>query len=329
MTQPLRELLDDAVAGVEPGSRDPVASVMGRHRAARRRRVVAGAVACVLAVAAAGGALAASRHTVNRPLPPVGVVPAEPPTPRVVDGVIVAGALRLPIPDGWRVTARGSGEQCPPWDNEVMIHRVGAADCSTSSIRVSAVRTNAYPVGSILEAPGDDVFTPLPLFTLRGGEPALVGEHAFTTSQTTMVLPWSRVEVDFYLDGPASRAIVDTITTEPTGSGRLNLPASVRSADFTRPDASGKFTLASHGRITDAATIGKVTSLLRDQRKVVSPEDACAAPDDPGALLIADAFIVVTLGEDCQEAFSDQGGRVKLSDSAVRELTRLFGIEVR
>ncbi|GAB2604791.1 hypothetical protein Aab01nite_78540 [Paractinoplanes abujensis] len=330
MTQRIRELLDHAVAGIEPGTRDPVAAVLGRRRAARRRKAVAGAVAGVLAVAALAGGLAVNRQDANRPLPPVGAVPADPPTPQVIDGVIVAGALRLPVPDGWRVATPDSGGACRGLeDDAVLIYRADAADCSRSTIRVAARRGKKYPVASLVEAPGGgSVVAPAPMRILRGGEPALVGS-GFDTGNGSLVLLWSKVTVDFFLDEPAARAAAESITTEPFGAGRLNLPGPVRSAEFSRSDSSGKFTAAGHGRIDDAATIQKVMTLLREQRQVVDDEDACSAPAERSALLIVDAFVYLTLDDDCQQALSDQGGRVRLSDGTVRELSRLFGIEAR
>ncbi|MBL7261112.1 hypothetical protein [Paractinoplanes lichenicola] len=332
MTQHIRELLDHAVAGIEPGTRDPVAAVMGRRRAARRRKAVAGAVACVLAAAGIAGGLALNRHDANGPMAPVGSVPVEPPTPRVVDRVVVAGAMRLPVPDGWRVATPGSDSPCGrAGDGQVLIYGETSDDCARSSIRVSTAKVLAYPVGSLEDLPGGSgIMTPLPLLTLPGGEPALLRD-AFETGHTSMVLPWSKVILEFNLDGPAARTIAGTIRTEPVGSGRLNLVDSVPYAEFSRPEASGKFTVASHGKITDPATIAEVLALLRDQRKAVSGEDACSQPGDRAALLLLGnaSVVYLTIDKDCQEAFSDRGGRVRLSDKAVRELTRLFGIEVR
>ena len=56
MTQRIRQLLDEAVAAVEPAAPDAVATVLRRGRSARRRGI-AGAAAAVLVLVGGGFAV--------------------------------------------------------------------------------------------------------------------------------------------------------------------------------------------------------------------------------------------------------------------------------
>ncbi|MCU7723794.1 hypothetical protein ODJ79_08725 [Actinoplanes sp. KI2] len=94
----IRELLDQAVAGIEPRTADPVGAVVRRRRAARRNRAV-------VAAALVGGGLVVSRRLVHTdPTAPAAEdITAQPPRLYVDGDEVVAGSIRLPIPAGWRV----------------------------------------------------------------------------------------------------------------------------------------------------------------------------------------------------------------------------------
>ncbi|MFI1989130.1 hypothetical protein [Actinoplanes sp. NPDC020271] len=129
MTERIRQLLDEAVAGLEPEDRDPVGAVVRRGRAARRRTatVLAGVVTFGLLV---GGLVTGQRMLGSAPLPTANAGIEQSATPRVENGMMVAGAMQLPIPAGWTVvTAR-------IWRRARWSRRIGrGAGCIRTGIR--------------------------------------------------------------------------------------------------------------------------------------------------------------------------------------------------
>jgi Sigma-70, region 4 len=109
MSQRVKDLLDEAAAGIEPRSTDPVAAVVRRGRAARARAVAAGGLAVVAVLT--GGTVAGAK-LVDDP-PPAAVIetaaaprpatrPDRPPNPRLDKGRIVAGDVSVAVPQGWQ-----------------------------------------------------------------------------------------------------------------------------------------------------------------------------------------------------------------------------------
>jgi hypothetical protein len=90
----------------------------------------------------------------------------------------------------------------------------------------------------------------------------------------------------------------------------------------------------------DPATAAAVLDLMRGQTSVVDDAHACAGPGQRAARLTLDpspiyeppyfgrtaTTVMISLGGGCQEAVSSDGGRVRLSDTIVNKLKRLFGI---
>lgn len=362
MPQRIRELLDDAVADLEPRNHDPVGEVIGRNRAARRRTMLAGALAAILV---AGGLVAANVALGGRPDAPVVAVPETPVVPRVVDGVVVAGALRLPVPAGWKVKIAGAAGACNERDRTVLLQVTPVTTgCQIAAIEVFGSWLTDYPAGSAVSSDPLVVTGPVPI-TLRGGEPAWMTEdldsadmnalHPVGASYWNNIrLPWSRVSIVLRNDAATERQIIKSMWSEPAKAGVLALPETVAFADLTVPDDQGRYSVTGYGQSTNPATIRAVLALLRKQRQTVTDADACAGPAQHGARLLlrpvkpvpfgqiapsrgpghsrpaaVATAVVIAVGDKCQEAVSDLGGRVRLTDDALDQLKRLLGIEAR
>ncbi|MBU2670326.1 hypothetical protein KOI35_43175 [Actinoplanes bogorensis] len=363
MTQHLRRLLDDAVSGVEPATPDPVAAVVRRKRSRRRRTVLAAAVT-TLAVALGGVAVAGSLGS-GPPIEPA--APERPSSPvRVVDGAVVVGALRLPVPPGWKVVEDAPGRiPCSEKDKIVLIVTPDSGGCGIAGIEVRTEQRVPFPPAGVTDMGGvgtaDVLSAPISL-TLPGGEPAWLMSR-FDSEETapgrgesysywnTVVLPWSKVTVTLRVDGPTSERLVETMTTHPAHAGVLALPGTVTTATLTVPDSTGTTSRAGRREIKDQKTIGSVLRLLREHKTTVPNGKACASPEQPALRLELDRFVfhpstspdepkeipagqeqisvVVTLGDSCPEAVSAAGGRVRFDDNAVRELKKLFGLGAR
>ena len=345
MPQRIRELLDDAVADLEPRNHYPVGEVISRDRAARRRTVLAAGLAAILV---AGGLVAVNMALGGRPDAPVVAVPDQPVVPRVVDGVVVAGALRLPVPPGWKVKIAGTPGLCEPLDKTVLLFAsVPKTGCNAAAIEVYGWLTG-YP-GNVVNMDYPLVVTgPVPI-TLRGGEPGWMLQDFDPARHIRMNfigLPWSRVSFGLRNDATTQRKIIESMWSEPVKAGVLALPRTVGIVELTMPDDQGRYSPAGYGQSTDPATIRAVLALLRKQRRTVSDADACASPAQHGARLVlrpdkpvpqttlllpsaAVPSVVIAVGDKCQEAVSNLGGRVRLSDDALAKLKSLLGIEAR
>ncbi|BEL06901.1 hypothetical protein Q0Z83_050920 [Actinoplanes sichuanensis] len=351
MTERLRQLLDDAVGELEPRDPDPVGSVLRRGRAARRRAVTAGVAGAAVAVLAVG-AITTSGLIRNGPTPQ----PAEPrrtadatPTPLVIDGKIVAGALKMPVPPKWRALTTEQAASCVPqtWQTLVMVVPSGDGRCPKKQILVYGSGERSIDRMGRRQQDADGVVSmvtdPPVTITLPGGEPAWLAvdfdnrylKPGIPTARNLMVMPWSQVTVHWLMDGPAQRTLVSTIRTTPTGAGVLRLPDTAADAYWSGPDG--------HGDLDDSAAVTGLIQTLRAQTDVVANADACAnesqqtaeitflptaapltqfhSPADPTVFRV-----VISLGGGCQEAVSSHGGRVRLSDATVTELKTVFGI---
>ncbi|MEU4158689.1 hypothetical protein [Actinoplanes sp. NPDC026670] len=349
MTERLRQLLDDAVGGLEPLDRDPVGSVLRRGRAARRRATTAGLAVAVLAV----GAITAGGLIRNEPAPQ----PAEPqrtadpsnPTPLTIDGKVVAGALKIPVPPKWQALTTEKAASCIPrtWQALVMLVPGRGDDCRSQQILVYGSGERSVDRSGRRRQDADGVVSmvtdPPVAITLPGGEPAWLAadfdniylKPGIPTARNLMVMPWSRVTVHWLMDGPAQRAMVSTIRTTPTEAGVLRLPDTAANAYWSGPDG--------HGDLDDSAAISRLIQSLRAQTDVVANADACAnesqrtaeitflptaapltqfhSPADPTVFRV-----VISLGGGCQEAVSSHGGRVRLSDETVTSIKAIFGL---
>lgn len=346
MTQRIRDVLDGAVAGLEPGARDPVAAVVRRGRAARRRSVLAAA----LVVALLGGGLAAGRQLVTTAREPAPAGPTElgrPPVPRVAGREVVAGAMRLPIPEGWTVVTNDPARPCGDLHKTILLVVTDNRGCQNASVEIYGTE-HSYPGGTLV---GDDlldedrrIVTPPVAMTLRGGEPAWMSESLDAADLApdrypdfafwnVVTLPWSMVMLQLRDDGPAERTILDSIVTTPTEAGVLALPDSATSVSLTTPDAKGRNLPAGAARTKDQATVAAVIALLRAQSDVVDDAAACANGGQPRAAVSLESatptMVVITLGGGCQEAVSSAGGRVRLNDATLARLKTLLGIGAR
>jgi hypothetical protein len=349
MTERLRQLLDDAVDRLEPRDADPVGSVLRRERIARRRAATAGLAVAVLTV----GAIAAGGLVTNRPetkptepLRTAGRVADTPPTPRVVDGTMLAGDLEMQIPEGWRALDGARKTQCVPaaGTDVVVVVWATAGDCRIG-IEVSGSGDRTVDRTGARQRGADGVVRmvedPPSMITLPGGEPAWLGPSTRSRNpqtnkleyHTVMVMPWSLVTYRMFADIPAYRQLLRPSRTVPISAGVLALPGTAARAYFSGPGAAGE--------LTDDATITRLIQALQAQTDVVESEDACTnvsqetaqitflptssarsyQPSDPTVFRV-----VISLGDACQEAVSSHGGRVRISDAAVTELKTIFGI---
>ncbi|HEX8346466.1 MAG TPA: hypothetical protein VF657_17235 [Actinoplanes sp.] len=360
MAEHIRQLLDDAVAGLEPKSPDPVAAVVARGRAARRRTMAAAVLLCA---GLASGVVAITRQGSHEgpmrvaDLPVVGL-----PAPHVADGVVMAGAVRLPVPPGWRVVTEDPRASCADLADTILLIIAERRGCQYAAVEVSRSAIPVPPTsgGSHADLMSEGLPGPPPVpITLSGGEPAWTmdrldsepmlpdGKEPGHTFWQVVVLPWSQVSLELRVDGPRARKILESIQSTPHAAGMLQLPATAAAANLFTPDASGHLSAKGYGRTTDPAAIGRVLKMLRAQKAVTDAAATCAKPEDHSARLTLytadeggpsssapddtatsadDTVLVLTLGENCYEAVSSDGGRVRLSREAVTELKQLFGI---
>lgn len=365
MTQHIRELLDDAVARVQPRVTDPVPAVIRRARVQRLRVLVAGATACAVLVGG-GVAVAAWPARERVAVPPMATpVSGTPPTPRLVDGKIVAGGVVIPVPAGMRVVTpdwpirTGQTSGCDQVDNAVAISGPDTQGCAISPIEIYG-RPNPYPPGTVADlgrtpAGGTYMNVTAPrMITLAGGEPAFLqfgpDNNPFPGGSNTLVLPWEQLFIYLRVGGATQQGFIDSLQTTPEHNGLLVLPANPGFAQWSAPDRKVRPVAQDYGRTTDPNTIAAVLRLLGQQSTVLDNQHACAAATQPTARLTFDVddpmarpvpppaselppntatSIIISLAADCREAVSSAGGRVQLSAAALAELQRLFGVQPR
>jgi hypothetical protein len=134
MTEKIRALLDEGVAGVEPRDPDPVPDLLRRGRARRRHLAVAGAAGAVaVAVLATGGIVATNRSMPDNPpasqpaTSPSGKVKGQKEEPVRIDatvagGFVRTGGLAVPIPQGWQVIQDKRLDRCDIPADSVLIN---------------------------------------------------------------------------------------------------------------------------------------------------------------------------------------------------------------
>ncbi|MBW6439083.1 hypothetical protein KZ829_35675 [Actinoplanes hulinensis] len=355
MTERISQLLNEAVAGVEPAASDPVGAVLRRGRSARRRSALMAAVVC--AGLAISGVVVGPRLAGG---PGVGVAAAEPEAPYVDGRTVVAGAVRLPIPDGWR--AATSDQPCADTSRTILIRVHDNERCGTSAVEIFS--TPVSSVGGAVTNFGSQVIeggvvAPPALVTLQGGEPGWLertsGREDAPHPASWLALPWSRVKFLFRLDSAAAGEFIASMRSAPVGAGTLAVPRTAAIADLVIADASGGVRPEDIGRIRAPETIARLLGLLRDQEDAVADAEACAGATQATAEITIKAVegvpwgtepspvpgpspaagprdttvVVIALGGDCQEAVSSHGGRVRLSAETVAELKNVYGIGAR
>jgi hypothetical protein len=352
MSRQVKDLLDEAAAGIEPTNVDPVAAVIQRGRIARAKVATAGGLAVVAVLT--GGVVTAQRLAAD-PAPDYAAVPAtrpdRPPTPKLVDGRIVAGAVSVAVPRGWRVLPI-EGAPCGFHRRTVLIGEgpnpyAPSPWCTTAEIEVQST-FDIYPY--TFASPDRDPAKPRPpkkvslgaprMLTLEGGEPGWLrtdpdGAHRF-------MLPWSRVEVTVRAGLDVRQQVVDSVTAGRWEPAALTLPERTEYATLTASvDVQGVPQLVF---ATETAKVRRVVELLRggtvvDRSEICAREDQRTvgleigsqpdepAPSDPVRGPRA-STLVITLAAGCHEVVSEEGGRVRLDDASLAELGDLFGVKL-
>lgn len=307
MSQRIRELLDEAVAGIEPRHADPVAAVIRRGRTARARAVAAGGLAVVTVLT--GGTVAGTR-LLDDPPQEIGEAPApatrpdRPPAPRLQKGRIVAGSVSVAVPRGWEVIGPGSGPtdlasaspgsedlSCDLRRRTVLIGEGGNPDgppiwCTTADVEVQSV----YDVRPYVWVPpgegaaADEPWVTSPviaprMITLAGGEAAWVRYDADTAYRVT--LPWSRVEVRIRAGEDVRDQVLDSLRTGRWAPAALALP---RTAGYATLTVAVDAVRARERELTDEAKVRRALELLR-QAPMVAEGDSCAREDQPTVAL--------------------------------------------
>jgi hypothetical protein len=350
MSQRAKDLLDEAAAGVEPRSADPVATVVRRGRAVRARAVAAGGLAVVAVLT--GGTVAGVRLVDS---PPPGAVtetaaaakpatrPDRPPNPRVERGRIVAGDVSVAVPKGWKaLPIEGAscglqsmnllfGEGGNPWGPSIY--------CATAQIEVLST-FDVFPwvhVMSGTDPMAPDAWqiaaaVPYRMATLDGGAPAWFRTDA--DGSYRVVLPWSRVEVTVRGDADLRRRVLDSLRTGRWEPDALVLPKATEYAALTVTTVAGA---AGEVKLTAPARIKRALALLREAA-VVEEGDSCAREDQPTVALEIGrspanpnketGSFVISLAEGCHEVVSEEGGRARLDAASLTELGDLFGVRL-
>lgn len=319
MSQQVKELLDSAVADVEPRSTDPVRTVVRRARIARLRAIVISGLAVTVAVA--GGLVAVRQVTGDGPAQ-LGAPSAEqpPPVPQVRDGRIVAGSVSLPIPQGWQVAPAGSDPceypprtvrtvhvgQEPSWNQENAVCRpdleVEGSWKATVPISYLGLAPGHAPVSVVTT--GDGLTLTPKMIILRGGEPAWLDTAPLGdgTSRTRLVMPWSKVIITLHVADEVQRQIIGSITAPARRPAGLVLPDQAAYITLTEPRRGNR--AADIEVVTSANEVGKVLDLLH--AATVADKRGCARQGDATAqLVITTEFAPPNTGNKAAAASAD------------------------
>lgn len=344
MTEPVRELLDCAVAGVRPRAVDPVGDVVRRYRR-RRGRVTAAGISAAVVLLAVGVGVAPPRFVgedngpevvaSEGPTEPAVAVQTGPASPRIVGNEIIAGGLVMPIPSGWRTIDDATTIYCdvPPRTIAVGFDPVPGGTGEYCDQKPFITITGAsFPAWSLPPRGGIDQRQ----LTLPGGQPAwlitlpehdVLGQRPYNVER--LYLPWSGVVVGISLDQADFAEIFPMIRTLPVTPSDLLLPDDVTAVQVF--GSSDSDPLSNVGpRVTDATVVAKVLQGLRSLTDVVPNDEACATVDMPTIVLQLNAAaepasIIITRSDRCAQATSSLGGRVTVPRGFTDELWRLLG----
>ncbi|GAA4462867.1 hypothetical protein [Phytohabitans houttuyneae] len=351
MSGRVKDLLDQAVAGIEPRDPDPVGVVIRRGRNRRAAAVVATAVAMVAVLA--GGAVAGTAlkegpppdTAVTKAAPKPATRPDRPPVPRLEKGRIAAGDMSVAVPDGWQVMPVESapcghqhqtvvfGEGGNPWGPSIY--------CGTSEIEVLST-FNVFPsiwtmTGKAPEAPDAWQQTPADpyrMVTLEGGAAAWL--RTDPDGAYRVVLPWSRVEVMIRGGADVRQRILDSLETGRWAPRALVLPTATEYAGLIGHFGTNGL---SRVEVEDPAKVRRALEILGAATPVAQGE-SCAREDQPTvALEIGKSpvnpnlpedmgSLVISLAPGCHEVVSEEGGRGRLDVDSLTELGELFQVEL-
>jgi hypothetical protein len=360
----LKDLLDAAVAGIEPRAGDPIDVVVRRGRR-RDARGVLGVAVAALVVLLTMGFLAAQVTRRSGPAPGViaevgGRGSSAPPSgsagpnvagPNVAGRTVVMAGLRFTAPAGWSV--RDAGQGCPrahndtPWyqddgdptsacvefDAPEDQHRFVAIDVDPGNqINGIADTLDQPPYGSVALMPQRVLALPsgLSAWIVAGDDLDPAGTQAWTLSQITF--PDRKIRLKAVMGAQERTAFLDTIQATHVVPGKLSLPTSATRAQLSVPGqpAANATTVYTTGVQAGADRVAQVLGLLRQQTQTVDPKKSCANGRQPVAQLVlrngdsVAAVVTISSSGSCHEAFSSAGGAVQVRGDFLAQLVALI-----
>jgi hypothetical protein len=340
MTERIRALLDEAVAGVGPRNPDPVPEVLRRGRARRRRLAVAGAAAAVaVAVFAVGGIVATNRGTSGKTpasRPSSEPAPVERFDASVSGGYVRTSGLAVPIPPGWPVIQDRRLTYCEVPANALLVN-VAMTDAPCEPNRHAFVgpwRPFGTPASVAELALINEVVLP-------GGQPLWLSSNGLANVRAapsaSVIAPWAAASVSIRGQRSQVEALLGGITADPVAPARLTLPATSPAVQLS---VSAEKQLTS----TDPAVIEQVRALLAALDRPVRPAELpCPgakkvtgtwklAGAGMAALIFTDArgheataTVAISTGDTCAFATSSLGGRVHLPAGFLGRVEQLLG----
>lgn len=355
MTDRLKELLDAAVAGIQPRTEDPTHVIVRRGRRRDARMVVGAAVAVVCVLLTMGFVVA---QVAGRGGPAPGVIaevggrgsssPADgSAVPRVVGRTVVAAGLVFTAPAGWSV--RDASRGCPranndtPWyqddgyptkacvefDAPEDQHRFVAVDVDPGDhLNGIADTLDKPPYGSqpvfaqrVLTLPSG-----LSAWIVAGDDLDPAGMQAETLSQISF--PDRKIRLKAMMGAQERMAFLNSIQAPHFAPATLSLPTSATRAQLSVPGQSGDngATWYTTGVQADADRVAHVLGVLRKPAQAVDAQTSCANGRQAAAQLIlrngdrVSAVIAIVSSGSCHEAFSSAGGAVRVSDDFLAQL---------
>jgi hypothetical protein len=358
VTDRLKDLLDAAVAGVEPRTGDPIEVVVRRGRR-RDARAVVGVAVAALAVLLIMGFLVAQVGGRGGPAPgviaEVGGRGSSAPAggsagPRVVGRAVVVAGLMFTAPVGWSV--RDAGEGCPrahndtPWyqddgdptsacvefDAPEDQHRFVAIDVDPGNhLNGVADTLDQPPYGSVALMPQRVLALPsgLSAWIVAGDDLDPAGTQAWTLSQISF--PDRKIRLKAVMGAQERMAFLDAIQAAPVAPGKLSLPTSATRAQLSVPGqpAANGTTVYTTGVQAGADRVAQVLGLLRQQTQTVDPKQSCANGRQAVAQIVlrngdsVAAVVTISSSGSCHEAFSSAGGAVRVPGDFLAQLVAL------
>ncbi|HEV8569138.1 MAG TPA: hypothetical protein VGQ92_19005 [Actinoplanes sp.] len=357
MTEKIRALLDEAVAGVGPRDPDPVPDLLRRGRARRRHLAVAGAAGAVAVAVLATGAIVAT----NRSMPdnPPASQPSTSPSSEVkgqkeepvrieatvAGGFVRTGGLAVPIPQGWQVIQDKRLDRCDIPADSVLINvmQLPGGSCNLyPQISVDRWGPHALPamvselgtVSEVILPAGQPVWLDINELGHMRSVRKKAGNR-FTVAQPSM--PWANVGLTVQGQKSQIDAVLRGISADPVTPARLTLP---------RTSAAVQLNLGDDKQLTstDQAVIEQVLGLLSALGQPVrTGELPCAGAEQvtdtwrlagtemagltftDAKVHTASATVAISTGDSCAFATSSLGGRVHLPAGFLARVEQLLG----